>query len=74
MRTLDQAALDRALAKGALARVEVGAGCRVRGGATPIACTEVVFRATSFREGELAGARFVDCTFHGCLFRSADLS
>jgi fluoroquinolone resistance protein len=74
MKVIDQAALDRTLAKGTLARVEVGAGCRVSGGATPIACTEVVFRDTSFRESELAGARFVDCTFHGCLFRSADLS
>ena len=73
-KTLDQAALDRALAKGALARVEVGRGCRVAGGDRVVTCEDVVFHATVFRDASLSGARFSQCTFLGCLFRSADLA
>src|SRR5262245_31072389 len=72
MDTLDQKALDRALAKRLMGDVTVGALDIAE--APGLDAPNVVFDGTNFRQAQLSGARFVDCTFHACTFRSADLT
>jgi fluoroquinolone resistance protein len=70
--TLDQPTLDAALARATLRDATVP-GCRVES-APGIDAVNVTFDGTSFRQAGLAGARFCDCVFLACTFRSADLT
>ena len=72
MKKLNQTALDAALAAGALHDVRIY-GLKIAA-ARGLAATNVVFDATEFRQSDLAAARFCDCVFLGCSFRSADLT
>ena len=64
--------LDDALASGKLHDVTVG-DRRIEE-AAGLDAVNVTFDSTSFRQAQLAGARFADCTFISCSFRSADLT
>ncbi len=72
MDTIGQSELVRALARGKLHGMTVGA-LEVEE-APGLDAANVEFDGTNFRQAQLSGARFVDCTFDACTFRSADLT
>ncbi len=72
MNGIDQSGLEAALARRILRDTSVGALKLPE--APGLDATNSVFDGTNFRQAQLSGARFVDCTFYTCTFRSADLT